>query len=159
MTYIIIVWCPVVNKLLFCMFCPFLVICRNEGTLARSGSPLSSLNQRSNEAALFLNNPCFQKFFLISMGSSSSGPLCLSELVFPASPAQKGGVGMKPALQDQPFAFPGKWPSLPCCHLTFLSAGPWHSGSARVSEATCHCVGKSEGVDARKILMDQGKRK
>lgn len=28
-----------------------------------------------------------------------------------------------------------------------------------MSEATCHYVGKSEGVDARKILLDQGKRK
>lgn len=57
---------------------------------------------------------------------------------------------MKPALEDQPCAFPGKWPSLPCCHLTFLSAGPWQSeaGSVWVSKATCHCVGKSEGVDA-----------
>lgn len=47
-------------------------------------------------------------------------------------PAQKGGVAMKPALHNQPRTFPGKWPSLPGCHLTFLSAGPWHSEAGNV---------------------------
>lgn len=67
---------------------------------------------------------------------------------------------MKPALEDQPCAFPRKWPSLPCCHLTFLFAGPWQSEaeSVWVSKTTCHCIGKSEGVDARRALIGHEKR-